>query len=161
MSRHWTFLLLSLSFNVLLLFHHYVVLGSLLPHGLQHVRGACPSLCPRVCSDSCSLSRWCHPTISSSVAFLLLPSVFPSIRVFSNDSAFHIRWPKYWSFNFSISRSNEYSGLISFGYTGWISLQSKGFSRVSSNTTVQKHQFFNAQLSLESNSHYWKNHSFD
>ena len=92
---------------------------------------------------------------------LLLPSIFPSIRVFSSESVLHIRWPKYWSFNFSISRSNEYSGLISFGYTGWISLQSKGFSRVSSNTTVQKHQFFNAQLSLESNSHYWKNHSFD
>ena len=81
---------------------------------------------------------------------LLLPSIFPSIRVFSNVSALHIRWPKYWSFSFSISPSNEYSGL---GWTGWISLQSKQLSRVFSNTTVQKHQFFGSQLSLWSNSH--------
>ena len=80
---------------------------------------------------------------------LLPPSIFPSIRVFSNVSALRIRWPKYWSFSFSISPSNEYSGLISFRmWTGWISLQSKGLSRVFSNTTVQKHQFFSAQLSL-------------
>ena len=79
---------------------------------------------------------------------LLLPSIFPSIRVFSNESVPHIRWPKYWNFSFSISPSNEYSGLISLGWTGWISLQSKGLSRVFSNTTVQKHQFFGAQLSL-------------
>jgi len=78
---------------------------------------------------------------------LLLPSVFPSIRLFSSESVFHIRWPKFWSFSFSISPSNEYSGLISFR----ISLQSKGLSRVSSNTTVQKHQFFGAQLSSQSN----------
>ena len=77
----------------------------------------------------------------------LLPSIFPSIRVFSDDLALCIRWPKYWSFSFSISPSNEYSGLISFG-TDWISLQSKGLSRVFSNTTVQKHQFFGAQLSF-------------
>ena len=79
---------------------------------------------------------------------LLLPSIFPSIRVFSNELALHIRWPKYWSFSFSISTSNGYSGLISLEWTGWISLQSKGLSRVSSNTTVQKHQFFGAQISL-------------
>ena len=79
---------------------------------------------------------------------LLLPSIFPSIRVFSNESALHIRWQKYWSFSFNISASNEYAGLISLGFTGWISLQSKGLSRVFSNTTVQKHQFFSAQLSL-------------
>jgi len=83
---------------------------------------------------------------------LLLPSIFPSIRVFSNESVLHIRWTKYWSFSFSISPSNEYSGLISFGWTDWISLQSKGLSRVFSNTTVQKHQFFCPQLSLLSNS---------
>ena len=87
----------------------------------------------------------CHP-------LLLPPSIFPSIRVFSNESVLHIRWPKYWSFSFSISPSIEYSGLISFGWTGWISLQSMGLSRVSSNTTVQKHQFFGAQLSLLFNS---------
>ena len=68
---------------------------------------------------------------------LLLPSIFPSIRVFSNGSALHIRWPKYWSFSFSISPSNEHPGLISFRMDWWISLQSKGLSRVFSNTTVQ------------------------
>ena len=78
----------------------------------------------------------------------LLPSIFPSIRVFSNESALHIRWPKYWSFSFNIGPSNEHPGLISLGCTGWISLQSKELSRVFSNTTVQKHQFFNARLSL-------------
>ena len=80
---------------------------------------------------------------------LLFPlSIFPSIRVFSTESVLHIRWPKYWSFSFSISPSNEYSGLISLGWIGWISLQSKGLSRVFSNTTVQKHQFFSVKLSL-------------
>ena len=78
--------------------------------------------------------------------FLLPPSIFPSIRVFSNESALHIRWPKYWSFSFNISPSNEHSGLSPLRWTGWISLPSKGFSRVF-NTTVQKHQFFSAQLS--------------
>ena len=86
---------------------------------------------------------------------LLLPSISPSIRVFYKESVLHIKWPKYWSFSFNISPSNEYSGLIFFGLTGWISLQSKGLtvSRVFSNTTVQQHQFFGAQLSLESSSH--------
>ena len=84
--------------------------------------------------------------------FLLLPSIFPRIRVFSNESALRIRWPRYCSFSFSISPSNEYSGLISLGLTDLVSLQSKGLSGVYSNTTVQKHQFFSAQLSLLSNS---------
>ena len=75
---------------------------------------------------------------------LLLPSIFPSIRVFSNESALRIRWTKYWSFSFSISPSNKYSGLISFRMDGWISLQSKGLSRVFFSTTVQNHQFFGA-----------------
>ena len=79
---------------------------------------------------------------------LLLPSTFPSFRIFSNESALRIRWPKYWSFSFSISPSSEHPGLIPLGWTGWISLQSKGLSRIFSNTTVQKHQFFGAQLSL-------------
>ena len=87
------------------------------------------------------------------IPLLLPPSIFPSIRVFSSESVVRIRWPKYWSFNFSVSPSNEYSGLISFRWTSWISLQSKGLSRVFSNTTVQKHQFFGTQLSLQSNSH--------
>jgi len=76
---------------------------------------------------------------------LLLPSIFPGIKGFSNESVFHIRWPKYWSFSFSISPSNEYSGLISFRMD-WFDLASKGLSRVFSNTTVQKNQ--GAQLSL-------------
>ena len=76
------------------------------------------------------------------------PSIFSSIRGFSNESALCIRWPKDWSFSFSISPSNEYSGLISFKIYVLISLQSKGLSRVFSNTTVQKHQFFGTQLSL-------------
>ena len=71
----------------------------------------------------------------------LQPSIFPSIRVFSNESALCIRWPKDWSCSFSISPSNEYSGLISFRMDWWISLQSKGLSKVLSNTTVQKHHW--------------------
>ena len=86
---------------------------------------------------------------SHPLSFLvLLPSIFPSVRVFSNESVLCIRWPKYWSFSSSVSPSYGYSGLISFGLTGLISLQSKGFSRVFSNSTVQKHQFFSIQLSL-------------
>ena len=77
----------------------------------------------------------------------LLPSVFPSIRVFSNESALCFRWPKYWSFSFNISLSSKHSGLISFCMDWWIFLQSKGLSRVFSNTTVQKHQFFSSQPS--------------
>ena len=85
------------------------------PHEPQHTRPPCPSPTPGDYWNSCSLSRWRHPTISSSCRPLLLPpSIFPSIRVFSNESAHCIRWPKYWSFSFSISPSNEYSGLISF-----------------------------------------------
>ena len=78
----------------------------------------------------------------------LLPSIFPSIRVFSNESALQIRWPKCWSFSFNIRPSNEHPGLISFGWTGWISLWSKGLSRFFSSTAGQNHQFFGAQLSL-------------
>ena len=84
-------------------------------------------------------------------SLLLLPSIFPSIRIFSNESVLRIRWPKYWSF--SISSSNEYSGLT-LGLTGLISLQSKGLSRVFSNTTVQNHQFFSAQPFISSSSHH-------
>ena len=92
-----------------------VVSNSLLPCGLQRARPPCPSTTLRVYSNSCPLSQWCHPTISSSVIpFLLPPSIFPSIRVFSNESVLRVRWPKYWSFSFSISPSNEYSGLIPF-----------------------------------------------
>ena len=88
---------------------------------------------------------------------LLLPPIPPSIWVFNNESNLRMRWPKYWSFSFSIIPSKEIPGLISSEWIGWISLQSKGLSRVFSNTTVQKHQFFGAQLSSQSNSqiHTW------
>ena len=96
------------------IFGHSIVSSSLRPHGLQHARLLCPSPSPGACSNSGPLSQWHHPTISFCHPHLLLPSVFTSIRVFSNESALHIRWLKYWSFNFSINPSNEYSGLISF-----------------------------------------------
>ena len=83
---------------------------------------------------------------------LLMPSIFPSIRVFSNESVLRIRWPKYWSFGFRISHMNI-QDRFPLGLTGWISLQSQRLSRVFTNTTVQKHQFFGAQLSWWSNSH--------
>ena len=83
----------------------------------------------------------------------LLPSIFPSIRVLSNESTLRMRWPKYWSFSFSIIPSKDIPGLMSLEWTGWISLQSKGLSRVFSNTTVQKHHFFSAHPSSQSNSH--------
>ena len=98
-----------------------VMSDSLRPHGLQHVRLPCPSSTPEAYSNSCP-SWWCHPTISSCCPLLLLPSIFPSIRVFSNESFLCIRWPKYWSFSFSISSFNEYLGLVSLGWTGWMSL---------------------------------------
>ena len=94
---------------------------------------------------------------------LLLPSIFPSIRVFSNESTLRIRCPEYWSFSFSISFSNEYSELVSFRMDWFDLLAVQVISRVFSNTTVQKHQFFGTQLSSQSNSHIhtWKNHSLD
>ena len=95
---------------------------TLRPCGLQHARLPCPSPTPRACSNSCSIESvmpsnhliFCHP-------FLLLPSIFPRIRVFSNESVLCIRWPKYWSLSFSISPSSEYSGLISFRMD-WLNL---------------------------------------
>ena len=88
----------------------------------------------------------CHP-------LLLLPPIPPSIRVFSNESTLCMRWPKYWSFSFSIRPSNEHPGLISFRMDWLDLLEFKGLSRVFSNTTVQKHQFFSAQPSSQANSH--------
>ena len=86
-------------------------------------------------------------------SLLLQPSIFPRIRVFSNESVLCIRWPKYWSFSFSISPPMNIQGWFPLGLTGLIPLQSKELSRVFSNTMVQKHQFFSAQLSSQSNSH--------
>ena len=84
---------------------------------------------------------------------LLLPSIFPSIKVFSNESALCIRWPKYWSFSFNSALPMNTQDWSPLGWTGWISLQSMGLPSVFSNTTVQKHQIFGAQLSSQSNSH--------
>ena len=94
---------------------------------------------------------------------LLLPSIFLSIRVFSNESVPHIRWPKYWSFSFSIRAPSEYSGLISFRIDWFDLLSVQGTLRVFSNIIVQKHQFFDAQLypTLTSIHDHWKNYSFD
>ena len=128
-------------------FSRSVVSDFLQPHGLQHARPPCPSPAPRVYSDSCPVSRWCHPTISSFV--IPFPPIFiPSIRVFSNESVFRIKWPNYWGFSFNISPFNEHPGPISFRMD-WLDLFAvqrtlKHFLH----TTVQKHQFFSAQLSL-------------
>ena len=88
--------------------------NSLWPYGLQHTRLPCLLPSPGACSNSCPLSWWSHSTITLCCPLLLLSSIFPSIRVFSTKLALRITWPKYWTFSFSISPSNEYSGLISF-----------------------------------------------
>ena len=95
-------------------FSRSVVSDSLQPHESQHARPPCPSSTPGVHSDSCASSRWCHPAFILCHPLLLLPPIPPSIRVFSSESTLHMRWPKYWSFSFSISPSNEHPGLISF-----------------------------------------------
>ena len=137
---------------------------TLQPHGLQHARLPCPSLSPRVCTNSYPLSQWYNPTISSCHPLLFLPSIFLCMGVFYSESALCIMWPKYWSFSFNISPSSEHP-WSPLGWTGWISLQSKRLSRVFSNITVQKHQFFGAQLSLWSNTQIYtwllEKHSFD
>ena len=127
---------------------------TLRPHGLQHARLACPSPTPGACSNSCPSSQWCNSTISSSVIpFSSCPQSLPASESFPVSQLFA------WG-----GQSIEVSALASFlpkksqgwspsEWTGWISLQSKGLSRVLSNTTVQKHQFFGAQLSSQSNSH--------
>ena len=132
-----------------------VVSDFLRPHGLQHARLPCPSLTVRACSNSLSLLTLmsiklvmpsnhfilCHP-------FLLLPSIFPSVRVFSNESALQIRWPKYWSFSFNINPSSEYSQLISFR-TDWLDLlEVQGTLKSLLQHHGSKHQFFCTQLSL-------------
>ena len=112
-----------------------------------------PSPNPGDCANSCPSSVMPSNHLILCCPLLLLPSVFPSNRIFSNESVLHMGWTKDWNFSFSISPSKEYSGLIAFRMTGLINLQSKGLSRVFSNITVQKCQFFIVQLSLWSNSH--------
>ena len=141
---HTSFLKLSLQFSSVQ-FSHSVVSDSLRPHESQHIRPPCPSPTPGVYPNHVhQVSDAIHPSHPLSYPSPL-PSVLPSIRVFSNELTLCMRWPKYWSFNFNISPSNEHPGLIS--------LQPKGLSRVFSNITVQKHQFFSTQLSSQSNSH--------
>ena len=107
---------------LLLLFSHQFVSDSSQPYGLlQHARLPCSSSSPEVCPSSCPLDWWCHPCISPFASLLLLPSSFPSIRVFSYELPLHISWPKYWSFSFRISPCNEYLGLISFRFD-WLDL---------------------------------------
>ena len=135
-------------------FSHSVVSDSLWPHGLRHARLLCPSPIPRACSNSCPLSRWCHPPISSFVVpFSSNLHSFPASRPFPM-SQFFVSGGQ--SIGVSVSASvlpMNIQDSFSLGWTGWISLQSKGLSRVFSNTVVQKHQFFSTQLSLWFNSH--------
>ena len=98
--------------------------NSLWPHELQHLRLPCPSLGPGTCSDSCPSNQWCHPTSHPLCSLLLLPSIFPSIRILSNGSVLRIKWPKYWSF--SISPSNDYSGPTSFQIDWFVLLAVQG-----------------------------------
>ena len=127
---------------------------TLRPHGLQQTRFPCPSPSPGVCSDSCPLRWWCHPNhFLLRCPFLLLPSVFASMRVFSSELALCIRWPGYWSFSFSTSPSNEYSGSISFRMD-WLDLLAvQGTLKSLLQHHSQKHQFFGAQPFLWSSSH--------
>ena len=123
-------------------------------HGLQHTRLPCPSLLPGACSNSCPSSRWCHPTISSSVVpFSACSQSFPASGSFQMSHFFTSGGQ---SIGISASASVPPMNIqewFPLGWTGWISLPSKGLSRVSFSTTVQKHQFFSAQFSLWSNSH--------
>ena len=161
--HHWTMLSLGVTFLLVNLytkpfssvrFSHSVVSDSLQPHESQHTRPPCPSPTPTVYSNSCPLSQWCHPAISSSlVPFSSRPQSLPASGSFPMSQLFA------WG-----GQSIGVSALVSLlpmniqdwsplGWTGWISLQSNGLSRVFSITTVQKHQFFSAQLSSQSNSH--------
>ena len=135
-------------------FSRSVVSDSLRPHESQHTRPPCPSPTPRVYSNSCPSCRWCHPAISSSVVpFSSCPQSLPASGSFPMSQLFTSGGQ---SIVVSASASvlpGDTQDWSPLGWTGWISLQSKGLSRVFSNTTVQKHQFFATQLSLQSNSH--------
>ena len=141
-------ILLSLWFSSFQ-FSHSVVFNSLRPHGPQHARPACPSPTPRVYSNSCLLSRWCHPTISSSVVpFSSRLQSFPASGSFPMSQFFTSGTQ---CIGVSASASVLPMNVLDWsplGWTSWISLQSKGLSRIFSKTTVQKYQFFSAQLSL-------------
>ena len=131
-------------------FSHQVMPNSLWPHGKQHARLPCPSPTPGACSKSCPKCQWCLPNhLILCCYLLLLPSISPSIGVFSNESVLRNKWPKYWSFSFSwMNIPMNIQDWFPLGWTGWISLQSKGLSRVFSKIDVKKHQFFSTQISL-------------
>ena len=158
MSESWTLMMLNhwdLGVVSEVHFSCSVISNSLQPHGLQHTRLPCPSPTPGACSNSCPLSRWCHPTICLILChpLLFLPSIFPSIRIFSNESVLLIRWPKYWSFSSSTSPSNDYSGLITFRIEWLALLAVQGtlkslFQHHSSKASILQHSaFFTVQLS--------------
>ena len=129
-------------------FSHLVVSDSLRPHEPQHTRPPCPSPTPGVYPNPCPSSRWCHPTISSSVIpFSSCPPSFPASRSFQMSQLSH-QMAKVLKFQFKSVLPMNIQDRSPLGWTGWITLQSKGPSRVFSNTTVQKHQLFSAQLSL-------------
>ena len=147
-------------------FSHSVVSDSLRPHGQHHTRPPCPLPTPGVYSNSCPLSWWCHPTISSSVipfSYCLNLSQHQSLF---NESVLHIRWPKYWSFSFSISPSNEYSGLISFRMD-WFDLPTVQETLQESSLTPHFKSINSLVLSflysptLTFIHDYWKKHNFD
>ena len=135
-------------------FSHSVVSDSLWPHELQHIRPPCPSPPPRIYSNSCPLSQWCNPTTSSSVVpFSSCPQSLPASGSFPMSQLF--AWGGQTIGVSALAsvlpmNTQDWSPLE---WTGWVSLPSKGLSRVFSNTTVQKHQFFGAQFSLQSSSH--------
>ena len=127
---------------------------SLQPHEPQYTRPSCPSPALRVYSNSCPLSRWCHPTISSSVVpFSSCLQSFPASGSFPMSQLFVSGGQSIGVLASTSVLPMNIQYRFPLGWTGWISLQSKGFSRIFSNTTVQKHQFFDTQLSLWSNSH--------
>ena len=129
-------------------------------HGLQHARPPCPSLTPRVYSNSCPLSPWCHPTISSSVIpFSAFNLSQHQGKVEKGLSHLHIRWPKYWSFSFNISPSNDYSGLISLRMD-WLDLLAvQGTLKFKNINSLALSLLYSPTLT--SIHDYWKNHSFD
>ena len=164
MKMVWFYIFLNWSISQ---FSHSVVSNSLGLHGLQHARPPCPSPTPGVCLNSCPLCQWCHPTISSSViSFSSCLQSFPASESYP-ESQFSASGGQ----NIGVSASASVLAMniqdwFPLGLTGWTSLQSKRLQRVFSNTKVQKHQFFMAQLSfysptLTSIHDYWKKHSFD
>ena len=152
--------------HLLLWFSHSIVSHYLQPHGLQHHKLPCPSPFPRVCSNSYPLRRWCHPTISSSVIpFSSCPQSFPVSELFPMSWLFTSGGESIETSASAWVLANNIQGWFPLALTGLIFLLSWGFSRVFSNTTVQKHQFFGAQSFLSSSSHIhtWllENHSFN